>query len=71
MTDRLAAYLAATEPAPRASRVVAERRRYAAKLAGVEPTPAPRTFEPLHRCIDCGGLVYTGRRCRSPFCEES
>jgi hypothetical protein len=69
-TDRLAAYLAATEPKPRGSRAVAERRRYAAKLAGVEPTPKPPAREPLFRCIDCGGLVYAGNRCRSPFCEE-
>ncbi len=66
MTDRLAAYLAATEPKPRSALV--KRRRYAADLANLEPTPKPEIREPLHRCIDCGGLVYRGKPCRSPFC---
>ena len=69
-TDRLAAYLAATEPKPRGSRVIDKRRRYAASLADLQPTPKPPAREPLFRCIDCGGLVYAGNRCRSPFCEE-
>ena len=67
-TDRLAAYLAATEPKPRGSRAVAERRRYAATIADLEPTPKPKPREPLTRCIDCGGLVYRRRPCTSPFC---
>ena len=71
--NRLQAYLAATEPkfAPSTkSRELANRRRVAANLATVEPTPKPKPREPLTRCIDCGGLVYTGNRCRSPFCED-
>ncbi len=71
MTDRLAAYLAATEPkfAPSTkSRELANRRRVAANLATVEPTPKPKPREPLTRCIDCGGLIYRRRPCTSPFC---
>ena len=66
--NRLEAYLAATEPKPRGSRVIDKRRRYAANLATVEPTPKPKPREPLTRCIDCGGLIYRRRPCTSPFC---
>lgn len=62
--DRVAAYLAATEPKPRKSREVANRRRVAAAVADI-----PGGTEPLSRCRDCGGLVYRRRRCRSPFCN--
>ena len=70
--DRLAAYLAATEPKRRGpspeARALANRRRVAANLATVEPTPKPGPREPLTRCIDCGGLIYRRRPCTSPFC---
>ena len=72
MNDRLAAYLAATEPQRRGpsaeARALANRRRVAANLAAIEPTPKPGPKEPLARCIDCGGLVYRRRPCTSPFC---
>ena len=65
MTDRLAAYLAATQDK---RRDLANRRRVAANLAAIEPTPKPGPKEPLTRCIDCGGLIYRRRPCTSPFC---
>ena len=68
MTNRLQAYLAAIEPKARGSRVIDKRRRYAANLADLEPTPKPKPREPLTRCIDCGGLIYRRRPCTSPFC---
>ena len=46
MTNRLEAYLAATEPKPRGSRVIDKRRRYAATIADLEPTPKPKPANP-------------------------
>jgi len=62
--NRLEAYLAATD----SKRDLNKRRRYAANLADLQPTPKPKPREPLTRCIDCGGLVYRRRPCTSPFC---
>ena len=62
--SRLQAYLAATDN----KRELNKRRRYAANLADLEPTPKPKPREPLTRCIDCGGLIYRRRPCTSPFC---
>ena len=62
MTNRLEAYLNDTK------RQLNKRRRYAANLADLQPTPKPKPREPLTRCIDCGGLIYRRRPCTSPFC---
>lgn len=62
--NRLEAYLAATD----SKRDLNKRRRYAANLADLQPTPKPKPREPLTRCIDCGGLIYRRRPCTSPFC---
>lgn len=64
--NRFAAYLSSTQAGTK--RQLDKRRRYAANLADLEPTPKPKPREPLTRCLDCGGLVYRRRPCTSPFC---